>query len=262
VVLYYFFPSIILYWVHTISIITTISWLIIWSISAVSGKIIYNKEMRKYNNINEDRAEVILLFIPWYNIYQRYKEHSFDNPNIRLKESIIRWILWTTITLATQSPIISICILLVIVSRVSMIAGWINIMSNEIKKDINHTFKTNPEELWSYIIATIDLISQKIQNKMIQPTRQELVQWYKKNYSYILPIEKTIIIQYCIGTIWIVLLAILQKNSTNRTRTLPILLIISRYVIMYSKWKHLPPLPLAREIHIFMENMYEKITRK
>jgi hypothetical protein len=49
-------------------------------------------------------------------------------------------------------------------------------MSNEIKQDINHTFKINPEELWSYIIATIDFISQKIQNKMIQPTRQELVQ--------------------------------------------------------------------------------------
>ena len=78
------------------------------------------------------------------------------------------------------------------------IAAGIDVIQDKVKNILPQTFTVNPEELRAYAIATIDFFSQKIQQKIIQPSRKELVQAYQKTYSHLHPIDITIIIQYSI----------------------------------------------------------------
>lgn len=259
VIVYYFFPSILVYRIHMISIVATISLLVVGSIWVVSWTVIIQGENKQYNKIQHDVAEVILYYIPLYNIYARYKAHTFQEPNMRIKESILRWTARTCITLALQSNILSVCILLCISIRIATIAAGIDIIGKKTKDIINKIFSVNPEEIRWYIMASIDFLQQKAQNKMIQPSRNELLHGYKKIYSHISPMQKNLRIQYSIG---IIISAIIIRYYGNTiTVYLPIALIYGRYITMYIRRKYLPPLPLAREIQVTIENIREKIKR-
>ena len=258
VVIYYFYPSIVVYRIHMISIVATIGLLAVGSIWVLSWTAIYKGKNSQYKKVQDEKSELILYYIPLYNIYTWYKEHKFQNPNTRIKESITIWTLRTIITLL-QSNILSVCILLYIVIRIATIAAWIDILGTKIKNIINQTFSVNPEEWRAYIIASIDFLKQKIQNKIIQPSRNELVHAYKKIYSRISPIQKDIRIQYGIGIG--VTAIILWYHGDKISVYLPILLIYGRYIIMYLRRKHLPPLPLAREIQVTIENIREKFKK-
>jgi len=151
---------------------------------------------------------------------------------------------------------------ILIIIRVVTIAADIDLMQNKIKNIIPQTFTVNPEELRSYIIATVDFITQKIQQKIIQPSRKELLQAYQKTYSHLHPIDTTITIQYSIGAVLLIIRARSIYQSQSTILFIPLLIILGRYIIMYQKRKHLPPLPFAREIYLFGVNIYNKIIKK
>lgn len=261
VVLYYFYPSTILYWIHTLSIVTTLTVVIIWSIGVLSWSILYHTKGLQYTAINEEKDKIILYFIPLYNIFLRYNTHQFTEPNPWLKESLVRWTIWTIIGI-WQSQILLVFWTILMLIRVVTIATGIDIVQNKVKNIIQQTFVINPEEIRSYIIATIDFVSQKVQQKIIQPSRKELLLAYQKTYSHLHPIDTTIIVQYSIG--WLLMTAQILSIYQNQNNLLyiPLLIIIGRYIIMYQKRKHLPPLPLAREIHLFVLKIYNKIIKK
>jgi hypothetical protein len=261
VVLYYFYPSTILYWIHTLSIITTLAIIVVWSIGVLSWSILYHREGMQYTPINEEKDKIILYFIPIYNIFVRYHTHQFAQPNKRVKESLFMWTIWTIIGLG-QNQIFLIFRTILILIRAITIAAGIDIIQDRLKNVLQQAFTVNPEEIRAYCIATIDFIKQKIQQKIIQPSRRELVQGYQKTYSYLHPIDTTIIIQYSIGWLFIVVRSRSIYQSHNTILYLPLLIILGRYIIMYKKRKHLPPLPLAREIHLFIENFYNRIAKK
>ena len=263
VTIYYFYPSMILYWIHMVSIVVSILFLFIGTVWAMSGNVILQGKTLWYTSIQDERANIITYFIPLYNIYLRYKEHNFTNSNIRLKESIflrsIRSVLWVMI----QNQWLLIILLFLIVIRIATIGSGIDIMSSKIKTIIDKSFQVNPEECRAYIIASIDYITQQIQNKMIQPSRGELVLWYKKSYSHLHQNGHEIIIEYTIGAVWIIRLSLWITNSFyTRILYAPVILIVWRYLIMYIRRRHLPPLPLAREIRLTGEKIYTAIKNK
>ncbi len=261
VVLYYFYPSTILYRIHTLSIVATLAIVVVWSIGVLSGSILYHKEGIQYSSINEEKDKIVLYFIPLYNIYIRYNTHQFTQPNLWLKESLLLWTAWAIIGI-WQSQILLVFRTILIIIRVVTIAAGIDIVQNKIKNIIQQAFIINPEEIWSYIISTIDFISQKAQQKIIQPSRKELLLAYQKTYSHLHPIDTTITIQYSIGWLFIIARVRSIYQGQNTLLYIPVLIIIGRYIIMYRKRKHLPPLPLAREIHLFVSNLYNKIIKR
>ena len=261
VVLYYIYPITLLYWIHTFSIIVTLAIIIIGSIGVLSWSILYHKEGIQYGAIGEEKDKIILYFLPFYNIFTRYNTHQFSEPNPWLKESLLRWTLWVAIGIG-QSQILLVFWTVLILIRVITIAAGIDILQNKIKNIVQQSFTVNPEELRSYVIATIDFILQKVQQKIIQPSRRELLIAYQKTYSHLHPIDNTIIIQYSIWSILILAWIFSIYQNQNNILYIPVLIIIGRYVIMYKKRKHLPPLPLAREIHLFTINFYNKVAKK
>jgi hypothetical protein len=260
VIWYYFFPSTILYRLHTIAIITTISWLIIWSIGVISDNVIIKNDATKYNRIKGETYDIVWFFMPIYNIYRRYKEHNFIEPNARIKESIILWTIWSIITLITQNKILAVIVLILICIRIVTIAWWIDIRSDKIQKYIK-IFNVNPEEIWAYPMASIDFIWQKIQKNIIQQSRNDIFRTYKKDYSYIVE-RNGIKQQYIIWIITLLIISIIYPHAKNRTWWVPVWLMLGRYIVMYYKWKHLPPLPIARELYILMGKVYKKMQKK
>ncbi len=261
VVLYYLYPSMVLYWIHTLSIVATLAVVVIGSIGVLSWSILYHKEGIQYGAIGEEKDKIILYFLPFYNIFTRYNTHQFSNPNPWLKESLLRWTLWVAIGVG-QSQILLVFWTVLILIRVITIAAGIDILQSKVKSIVQQSFTVNPEELRSYIIATIDFIVQKIQQKIIQPSRRELLLAYQKTYSHLHPIDATIAIQYIIGSLLIITWIWSIYQNQNNILYIPILIILGRYIIMYKKRKHLPPLPVAREIHLFVIKLYNKIARK
>lgn len=82
-----------------ISIILWIS-LSIWSIYAILNKeIFYNHKQQHLKQNKESLLDNILYYIPIYNVYVRYNEHKFENPNIILKESLLLRAIFTIILL-------------------------------------------------------------------------------------------------------------------------------------------------------------------
>jgi hypothetical protein len=261
VVLYYLYPSTLLYWIHTLSIVATLAIVIIGSIGVLSGSILYHKEGIQYTTMGEEKDKIVLYFIPLYNIITRYSTHQFNEPNPWLKESLLRWTLRAIISIG-QSQILLVFWTILIVIRVVTIAAGIDILQNKVKNILQQAFTVNPEELRAYCIATIDFIAQKLQQKIIQPSRKELLLAYQKTYSHLHPIDTAIIIQYSIGGLCIIGWIRSIYQTQNTILYIPVLVIVARYIIMYKKRKHLPPLPVAREIYLFVANISNKTPTK
>lgn len=261
VILYYFYPSTILYWIHTLSILTTIIVIVVWSIGVLSWSILYHKQWVQYGSIGVGRDKIILYFIPLYNIVARYSIHQFNQPNLWIKESLLRRTIWAILWLI-QTQILLVFRTILIIIRVVTIAADIDLVQEKKNTILEYVFTINPEEIRSYMIASIDFVSQKIQQKIIQPSWKELVQAYQKTYSHLHPIDTTITIQYIIGFAMFSIIARNIYKDGNTLLFIPLLIIVGRYVIMYRKRKHLPALPVAREIQWLLIKFYQTIIKK
>ncbi|MFA7718217.1 MAG: hypothetical protein WC875_05890, partial [Candidatus Absconditabacterales bacterium] len=81
----------------------------------------------------------------------------------------------------------------------------------------------------------------------------------KTAYSYLYNTKDTAKIwrEYGIGLLLgIVYRYFLRPDFTSRTIYLPLALIIGRYLLMLVVWKHLPNLPIAREIRLLLTLLF------
>ena len=203
-IFYYFYDLAILktIWIVLISIL----WisLTIWSIFAISNKSIFSKDIWQKTNHKKN----LLYYIPIYNIYIRYKKHNFENPNIEIKESLIfRWLL-TMVAIVFKNTNILIAISILWIIKLILNINWVNLW-DKYKNFINSLFEKNPEEIRSYISATIKSIFNK---KTLSENLQE-----QKDYFRLLVKSNTkkIIFQYAIFYIICIYLLYIWYTNEN-----------------------------------------------
>jgi hypothetical protein len=235
--------------ISTITMIVLAVSLVIWSIYAISWKAILKSSNQRNGNLSENnntnltnnKLETLLKYIPLYNIYLRYKNHNFNDPDIILKESIIRWSLFTIILMIFQNQTINWVILAILWIRIIALMNNIN-LPTIIKQKINKLFTKNPEELRWYISWTITNIFDK---KSISENIAE----QKTNYILLFKAtNKQIIFEYSILSLLIVWWLYTWYITENTTLIIAVLLITVRYLIMLIKRNHLPHIPVIREI--------------
>ncbi|MCX6825038.1 MAG: hypothetical protein NTY80_02325 [candidate division SR1 bacterium] len=265
----YFFVLKFLNVIYTISIFILIFLLFISIVSILSDIRLLKGDDALVENyaIEGSKKDIILKYLPGYNIYLRYKEHSFDKPNWRIKESILLWAVFTGISMIGNNMIDTILLILVI-TRIAAIMSDIDFVNTTIKQHINILFLKNPEEIFGYVTglfvylwkAFIHLFS-KIESYSLQ---NEIAK-EKEVYSRIIdiPENKNIIIEYILGIILVSgLVYLIQPDFTVRTYYVGFLLLITRYLIMAVQLKHLPHLPIAREIMLLLKGIGSLFAKK
>ncbi len=211
-----------------------------------------------------NKKDIILRYLPIYNIYLRYHDHDFENPNNINKESIIIRLVFMILCFTTNTTIVSLYLILIIF-RITSLVWWIDILTPSIQSFINKLFKKNPEELrwyvrWSvlYLYKKLNNTNQDIQiNNLINQNKEKL--WLLYNTQT----ENYIWIQYWLW--FIISLYIYQKfnfDITQREIFLPTVMILWRYLIMIIKWQHLPALPIYQEIYEIIIIIYKKIQNR
>jgi len=229
--------------------------LVTGSIYAISGNTIpllrqsidenNSEQNNKQENINniDNKLHNLLNYMPFYNIYLRYKNHNFNNPNPILKESILRWSLFTLILILFQNQTINrifITILLIkIVALMNDITFW-----KDTQQKLNQLFTKNPEELRWYITGTLSHLFSKSKLSL-----QENINTKKEKYSLLYKSQnKQILFEYIL--FWILSITSIYQwyISNNHLLIIAIFFISARYIIMIVKRNHLPHLPLLKEI--------------
>jgi len=227
--------------------------LIIWSIYVIS-----NKELIKINQsqnetvLQKDKINLIINYIPLYNIYLRYKKHEFDKPDLILKESILVWSILSFLFLVSNNESIVWSLITLVIIRIITLINGINLWE-KTQKRLNSIFRKNPEELRWYIIGTIKTIFN-------QKNLQENIEINKNDFELILKIEyKQILLEYIMLFILGIYLIYYSYINQNISVILSIIFILMRYIIMIIKWKHVPHLPIIKEItNLFFKNKNKK----
>lgn len=245
--------------IATVSIFILIFLLLISVVSILSDIRILgwstNTDTRE--TLDGDKKGIIFKYLPLYNIYLWYKLHSFEKPNWRIKESLFLRILFALVGM-TWSVIASTIVLIAIILRVAALMSDIDFFSITIKQRINPLFLKNPEEMRWYLTGSFFYLVKLFTSifTKIAPHLQEEILKEKEAYSHIIWIkeEKKILIEYFIWIllmVWIVYFTGL--DLTIWTYDVWLWLFIFRYLLMWIQLKHLPHLPIAREIMIFFQ---------
>ncbi len=245
---------------YTVSIFILLSLLIISIVSILSDISLLKSgtmDLQTYT-VEGNRKEIIFKYIPIYNIYLRYQAHTFEKPNRRIKESIILRTIFLIICLTGSIRGSSIA-LIVIIFRVTSLVSDVDMLSTQTKQYINRIFFKNPEEIRWYVTGFLKYAGKSLIH-LFKPSLPysldtELAQ-EKGIYSRIIDIKKNtdIIIEYIIGIIVYAWLPYLIKiDLTIRTYDAGFALLILRYITMAIQLKHLPHLPLAREIRALLK---------
>jgi hypothetical protein len=231
-----------------ISIILWIS-LSIWSIYAILNKeIFYNHKQQHLKQNKESLLDNILYYIPIYNVYVRYNEHKFENPNIILKESLLLRAIFTIILLIFPWENTIITIFLLLCLRIISIANWIY-WWEKYSNIINKAFKKNPEEIWGYLAWILKTL---FNWKKIK----ENIDNIKQQFEFIPKIDyKQILSQYLILIIVLWFLFYLWITNHYLNIIIASILITWRYWIMIIKRQHVPNIPILKEIvNLFFKN--------
>lgn len=219
-------------------ILLTLS-LCVWTVLAALNKsIIKDKENQITNEIN---LNILLYFIPVYNIYIRYENHQFEWENSLIKSSILLWTIFTLSAVFIPNIYINIFILCLILFKIIYTINWIN-LGTKRNKYINNSFQKNPEEIRGYLTGTIISIFNKnwIKNNIAEQ---------KNMFEFLFKIDnKQIICEYII--LWLICILWIYLWIINNTYFLIIwdIIIILRYGIMALKREHLPHLPIFKWI--------------
>lgn len=197
----------------TVGLIGIISSLVIGVFCVFSGKTIFKGEgtVIQWKEIEKHNADILLSFIPGYNIYLWYKVGHFDHPYYWLKESLIIWTLYVFLTLSIANTIVSSFILILIFVRIIFLLGGIDLIYDHIKHHLNSLFETNIEELWGYpkgvIVWSINTLFHRKATQDLSSTINESKQEFQSLSSWDHNIS--LLIQYAI------LVGILGRWSFN-----------------------------------------------
>jgi len=267
-------------WIYNISVIVLTIILVIGTIGILTNtNILAGKKelMALYSEqISADRKDIVLAYLPIYNIYKRYQEHNFDKPNLLIKESIIAWLIFMALGLAT-TPWRTSTFLILIIIRVASLMWGMDIVSPQIKTFLNKLFLKNPEELRWYIRWSIMCLYDlspfaKGEVRMdrgiskVDLLKTDITQ-AKQDFSllYNVQLENSVFIktQYAIAIIAsILLIRRTNRNLLERTKFIPLLILLGRYVVMLFGRHHLPPLPIFKEITDLGIYLYEKVKNR
>jgi len=262
----YFAPNIIFLWIQRISISLLVALLLLWSLGAVVDmKILQEeKDILKYYDNKTDKSDVLFSFFPVYNVYLRYKLHDFNHPFWRAKESILRWTLFIVVTLLTKNIAISGFILTAMIIRLVSLIAWVDILDKTVKNKLNKLFKKNPEEIWAYIKWIIVYSIKKLKGDLKKYDLKVIIEEEKEIFGKLVKINnKTIILEYLLMIIVLLLWISWWKYFINDWIVyIPLTLILSKYLLMIIKLKHLPHLPLIYEIVHGFEFLFKDISTK
>jgi hypothetical protein len=236
--------------------ILTIS-LVIWSIYAISDTTIpllnnglqKIEETKKSNNIN-NKFNYLINYIPFYNIYLRYKNHNFDTPDLILKESISRWSLFAIIFILFQNQTINRIFISILWIRIISLMNNIDVWKTT-KQKLNKLFTKNPEELRWYIGWFITHIFSRSKISL-----QDHINIKKEKYQLLFKLNnKQIALEYIILSSLSIFSIYQWYTLDNYPLIIATLFIVTRYIIMIVKRNHLPHLPILREItNIFFKS--------
>lgn len=201
-----------------------------------------------------DKQDLILKFLPLYNVYLRYKLHNFWAPNRWVKESLL-WRTFFVLLALTGHPLILSVIIVLRILRVATLMAGLDVLHIQAKSDINNLFFKNPEEIRWYFSGGILFLWKGIQkawNKTLPIfTLQSCIDQEKEEYSRLYNISQSweIWVEYLIGAgLAFLYRYFFRPDFTLRNNYIPLALICGRYFLMVVIWQHLPHIPLAREI--------------
>ena len=211
-------------------------------------------------SVEWNKKDIIIKYLPLYNIYLWYKLHTFDKPNWRVKESLMLWMAFLILSLF-GNILISSSALILIIFRISALMSDIDFINIPVKQWLNKLFLKNPEEIRWYFTGLCIYIGKSLAHIVvpIQPyTLEEEIVQEKEAYSRIIDIQGNIniLIEYILWiilAIWLVYT--LHLDFTVRTYYAWFWLLITRYVVMIVQLKHLPHLPIAREIILLVQTI-------
>lgn len=253
---YYFSPIELLYWIHTFCIFVLFILLVAGTIGVVANFHVLqfgSTHQIHPQRVQEQSSTIIPAFAPLYNIYLRYKLHTFDTPFWWAKESILWWWCFTLISIIFASPLLSSFIFIVMVLRLATLTYGMDYFSASMRQELQNLFRVNPEEIRAYILAAINRAYALINKNTVQETYTELVEKHKATYMKLVTIQQQK--EYSVRAEWIVglLIGTLIVYSTIVSGWLWLgvlvgVLLVWRYGVMAYFWKHIPHLPLAKEI--------------
>gem|GEM_PF-899714 len=189
-----------------------------------------------------------------------YKIHNFEHPYWRAKESIILRTLFLIVAIIFQNPILSSFVLVIIIIRVASLMSGIDVLDNTIKEKINKLFQKNPEEIRCYISTTIKYFFNRIFSDY--KSFDEIFENETIKYSNLIQIQKDYNwLQYTVAIVLLLLWFYWSDfwNYANRIFVITSFLVIGRYVVMFTKRKHLPNIPIAKEISEIIFFIIKKI---
>jgi hypothetical protein len=265
----YFVTSTFLRVLYAICIGIVLILLIVWSLcvlSDVSLNITKDFSLTFYEVW--DKKSLLLKFLPLYNVYARYKLHSFGTPNRWLKESLLWRTFFILLALGGHPLILSVIVALRLLRITTLMAG-IDVLHVQAKSDISNLFFKNPEEIRWYFTGTIIYLGKTIGKIFHVPATpviiQNCIQSEKDAYSRLYNVKnnREIWLEYLIG--WGLLFLywyLVRPDLTQWNYYLPLIVIIWRYLIMLIVRWYLPSLPLAREIRIIISTPFRFLVHK
>ena len=224
--------------------------LCIWTILAALNKNINWNKNEETNNTNN--LDVLLFFIPIYNIYIRYEHHQFEWDNSLIKSSILLWTFFTLSAIFIPNTYINIWILCLILFKIIYTIYGINFWKKR-NEHINNAFQKNPEEIRWYVTWTIKSLFNKNWLKIN-------IMEQKNIFGFIFKINnKQIICEYILLLLICFLWIYVWIQHKIYFLVIWDIMMLTRYWIMAIKRKHLPHLPIFKEIsNIFFKS---KITK-
>lgn len=209
--------------------------------------------------VEGNKKDLILKYLPIYNIYLWYSVHSFEKPNRWIKESLLSWLVAIAVCM-TGSIWWTTMVIILIIIRVASLVSDIDIVATKTKQWLNTLFTKNPEELWGYVTWSLRylglLISTLWTRQAVPLSLSTVIEQEKQTYSRIIDIDASLIWEYSIWLVGSVSIAyFLSIDMTIWTYALGFGLLLARYILMVIQWKHLPHLPLAREIVLLCQRI-------
>lgn len=218
-------------------------------------------------SIEGNKKDVLLKYLPLYNIYLWYQNHSFEKPNRWIKESLMLWTIF--ILFASFGSIVwSIIVLICIIIRVASLMSDIDILNIKNKQQLNKLFLKNPEELRWYISGFVSYLLKAIIHIFVPRKEYHLseeIQTQKEQYSHIIAIKNNayLIVEYIFWTLFVAgIFYFIIPDFTVRTYYAWFWLLVLRYGVMAVQLKYLPHLPIAREITMIIKNFIHLFKRK
>ncbi len=261
-ILHYLFMLNILNMIYTVSIFILMFLLLISVVSILSDISLlkwWDHGLDIYS-VEGNKKDIILKYLPIYNIYLWYSAHNFEKPNRRIKESLLLWTLFFIVSI-TWSVWWSTIILIAIVVRIASLMSDIDFLKIPTKKILNTLFFKNPEEIIGYISWFCMYIAKScvhlfFTTKMEPYTLAREIKRQKEYYGYIIDItwNTSIIMEYILWILLMVgLIYVINPDFTVRTYYLGIWLLLARYAVMAIQLKHLPHFPITGKLILFVQ---------